>query len=324
MRRTHFAILASAAAFPIAEIHADTFGTGGNTFTIEFVAIGNPGNVNDRGLDNANNTPSNPNDDDYASPFGGVGYTYGMDVTEVPQDWITKAINSGLMNVVAGAWTGTKPAANMTWYEAAAFVNWLNTSTGHQPAYNLAFNATWSMTLWSSADAWQLDGQNLFRHKDAYYFLPSEDEWYKAAYHKNESDGYWDYPTGSNVIPTEITSGTGQGTALYNNTAATPAEVDANGGLSPYGTRGQGGNVFEWVESEWDGINDNINDTNRPIRGGAWYFGEDGMRSSVRLSYGQTATGNDLGFRVASVIPEPSSALLLAASGCTLLLRRRR
>jgi hypothetical protein len=43
-----------------------------------------------------------------------------------------------------------------------------------------------ALTLWSSAQAWQVGGQNLYRHKDAYYFLPSEDEWYKAAFHKND------------------------------------------------------------------------------------------------------------------------------------------
>jgi hypothetical protein len=58
---------------------------------------------------------------------------------------------------------GAQPAGNVLWYEAAVFVNWLNTSTAHQAAYNLdGFN----MSLWSSAEAWQLGGENLYRHKD--------------------------------------------------------------------------------------------------------------------------------------------------------------
>jgi len=33
-------------------------------------------------------------------------------------------------------YTGTNvPITNVSWYEAAQFVNWLNTSTGHQAAY---------------------------------------------------------------------------------------------------------------------------------------------------------------------------------------------
>ncbi len=160
----------------------------------------------------------------------------------------------------------------MSWYEAAAFVNWLNTSTGHQAAYNLTYSGGWSMELWDGpTQAWQAGGENLYRHKDAYYFLPSEDEWYKAAYHKNDgvTANYWDYATGSNSIPTAVASGTGAGTAVYNGLTGSPAAVNNDGGLSSYGTMGQGGNVWEWNESAWDGLND-LSSENRAIRGGTW------------------------------------------------------
>ena len=51
--------------------------------------------------------------------------------------------------------------------------------------------------MWNSTEAWQVGGQNLYRHKDAYYFLASEDEWYKAAFHKNDGvmANYWLYAT---------------------------------------------------------------------------------------------------------------------------------
>ena len=136
--------LAGVLALIVASVHADTFGSGGNAFTIDFVNIGNAGNGDDLGAGGGI----------YSSPYGGVGYDYRMGVTEVPQDWITKATNLGLTNVTAGAWAGNQPAANMTWYEAAAFVNFLNVSTGHQAAYNL--NGT-AMTLWAAADAWDYD-----------------------------------------------------------------------------------------------------------------------------------------------------------------------
>ncbi len=135
---------------------ADTFGSGANTFTINFVNIGNAGNADDAGAGGGV----------YSSPFGGVSYTFRMGVTEAAQDWITKATHLGLTNVTAGTWAGSQPA-NMTWYQAAAFVNWLNTSTGHQAAYNLTFSGGWSMTLWNSGQAWQGDGENLYRNKDA-------------------------------------------------------------------------------------------------------------------------------------------------------------
>jgi len=49
-------------------------------------------------------------------------------------------------------------------------------------------------------------GENLYRHKDAYYFLPSENEWSKAAYHQNDgvTANYRDYATGNNTIPTAV------------------------------------------------------------------------------------------------------------------------
>ena len=300
-----------------AHAKADTFGSGANSFTIDFVNIGNPGNGNDAAFDN---TPPG-----FSSPFGGVTYDYRMGVTEVPQDWITKATNSGLTNVTAGRWTDIQPAANITWYEAAAFVNWMNTSTGHPAAYDLNWTgADWTMNLWSSGQAWQAGGENLYRHKDAFYFLPSEDEWYKAAFHKNDgvTANYWDYATGSDSIPTAVVNGTGAGTAVYNAVTSSPADVDNNGGLSPYGTRGQNGNVWEWQESALSAPNDSSSE-DRAIRGGRFDLPDAILRSSYRGPVDPSYSDDSLGFRVASV-PEPSSVILMLGSGWIWLLKRCR
>ena len=300
-------------SFGLFSVHADTFGSGVNAFTIDFVDIGNAGNADDAGAGGGL----------YSTPYGGVPYVYRMGVTEVPQDWIPKATSLGMSNVVAGGWSGLQPAANMTWYEAAAFVNWLNTSTGHQAAYNMTFSGgTWRMTLWSAGDAWQLGGENLYRHKEAYYFLPSEDEWYKAAYHKNDgvTANYWDYPTANNSVPTWVVSGTGAGAAVYK-FAISPAAVDNDGGLSAYGTRGQGGNVREWQESAFDGINDSQSEF-RAIRGGIWSDPEAFLRSSARGLDGPSTSYSVVGFRVAS-IPEPSTAVLILSGLGVWMLKRR-
>ena len=127
LRRMPVVAVAAALALLVLPAHADTFGTGPNTFTIDFVNVGNAGNANDAGAGGGI----------YSTPYGGVGYNYRMGTYEISQDAITKATASGLVGVVAGAHTGNEPAANMTWYEAAAFVNFLNTSTGHQAAYQL-------------------------------------------------------------------------------------------------------------------------------------------------------------------------------------------
>jgi hypothetical protein len=287
---------------------ADLFGTSGNEFTIDFVSIGNAGNAAD------------------TTGYGAVPYEYRASTYEITQNAITKATASGMANVTAGPWTGNQPAANISWYEAAAFVNFLNTSTGNTAAYDLTFSSgSWSMALWSSEQAWTAGGTNLYRNKNAFYFLPSENEWYKAAYYNAAGTNYFLYPTGSDTAPTRVASGTNPQTAVYNNDASVPAIVASAGGLSPYGTMGQGGNIFEWNESAFDGTNSSASE-NRDIRGGNWFDSELYLRSSIRYDVDPSLENYDLGFRVASV-PEPSTyAIALAGLACGgySLFRRRR
>jgi formylglycine-generating enzyme required for sulfatase activity len=275
---------------------SDTFGTGDNQFSIDFTTIGNPGNAAD------------------TTTYGAVPYEYRMGKYEISQEAITKATASGMTDVTAGAWTGNQPAANISWYGAAAFVNWLNTSAGKTAAYNLTFSGSWSMQLWSSEQAWTAGGENLYRNKDAFYFLPSENEWYKAAYYNPVSSDYFLYPTASSTAPTAVASGTDASTAVYNKANDRPAAVNAAGGLSPYSTMGQGGNVWEMTES---GVH----------RGGNFWDEQGDLESSRRSPFaGQTDyAGHVLGFRVASV-PEPSTYALLLLSGAASLwaLKRRK
>jgi formylglycine-generating enzyme len=282
---------------------ADTFGTSGNEFTIDFVDIGNTGNAAD------------------TTTYGAVPYEYRASIYEISQNDITKATASGMANVTTGPWTGNQPAANVSWYEAASFVNFLNTSSGKAAAYDLTFSGSWSMALWSSEQAWTAGGTNLYRNKDAFYFLPSENEWYKAAYYHAAGSNYFLYPTASSSAPTAVASGTDAGSAVYDGVAAVPAIVDSAGGLSPYGTMGQGGNVWEWNESAFDGANSSPSE-DRAVRGGFWPNTEATLRSSYRLNLDPTIEFNGSGFRVASV-PEPSTAVLVLMAGGAWLLRKR-
>jgi formylglycine-generating enzyme required for sulfatase activity len=286
---------------------ADTFGTSGNEFTIDFVNIGNAGNAAD------------------TTGYGAVPYEYRMGTYEISQNAIDKATASGMANVTAGAWTGNQPAADINWYEAAAFVNWMNTSTGKTAAYDLAWNGSeWSMNLWSSGQAWTAGGENLYRNKDAFYFLPNDNEWVKAAYYSPAGSSYFLYPTASDSAPTAVASGTDAGTAVYDGRVA-PAIVDSAGGLSPYGTMGQGGNVSEWSESAFDGSN-NSSSEDRAFRFAAFSDLVDRIsRMGDRVAIGPPSAASDLGFRVASV-PEPSTyaLLLMTGAGALWLARRRR
>ena len=314
--KSRFLVLALSGSLPLTvpAAHADTFGSGGNTFTIGFVPIGNAGNAND----NFNG--------------GAVPYNFNMSTYAISQDQLAKASSSLGISLGGGAWVGSQPAANVTWYQAAAFVNYLNTSTGHVAAYQLDVGAT-TLTLWSSAQAWQAGGENLYRNKDAYYFLPSENEYYKAAYYdpnKAGGAGYWRYATGSDTIPTEVTSGTTAETAVYKQTFEQgPAAVNSAGGLSPYGTMGQTGNVWEWQETAIDRVN-NSSSENRKVVGGAWFDRGGSLGTPPRATPPPPTPPEDpslsdasVGFRVASV-PEPSCMILMIGSGLILLARRRR
>jgi hypothetical protein len=300
-------VFAAFTLIPHISAQADTFGTSGNEFTIDFVSIGNTSNAAD------------------TTTYGAVPYEYRASTYEISQNAITKATASGMANVTAGAWTGNQPAATISWYEAAAFVNFLNTNSGKTAAYALTFSSgSWSMALQDPTNAWTAGGTNLYRNKNAFYFLPSENEWYKAAYYNPAGSNYFFYPTASSSDPTAEASGTNAGIAVNNGVAVEPALVNSAGGLSPYGTMGQGGNVWEWNESAYDGANSSSSES-RAIRGGRWGDSEGFLRSSYRnVGLVPTFENLNVGFRVASV-PEPSTAVLvLLGAGAVYLWNRRK
>jgi formylglycine-generating enzyme required for sulfatase activity len=288
-------------------ITTTTFGSGADQFQMDFVTIGNPGNVADM--------TGSPD------PAGRVDYNYNIGKYEVSRDMIEKANAAGGLGITLhdmssyGANGINRPATGITWNEAARFVNWLNTSQGYQAAYN--FTTSWvndNITLWGAG---QYSGSNQFRHKDAIYVLPSMDEWYKAAY--GSPGGTWyDYATGSDSAPQAVASGTSG--AVYNGQSG-PADITNAGGLSEWGTMAQNGNVLEWNESAFDGSNDDPSES-RELRGGSWLNNSGVLGASNRYVDVPPLGYLNLGFRVASV-PEPSSGLLVLL-GLSAVLRRRR
>ncbi len=262
---------------------------------MDFVTIGNPGNAAD--------TWGNPN------AAGSVGYIYDIGKFEVSEDMITKYnANFGTANnlVITKDTRGTnKPATSITWNEAARFVNWLNTSTGNQAAYKFTTSGVNdNLVLWSSVDA-GYDANNQYRNSLAKYFLPSYNEWYKAAYYDPNETRYWAFTTGSDDGPVSVVSGTLAGTAVFSQTA--PADITNAGGLSAFGVMGIGGNVWEWEESTADLLN-NSPTSARVFRGGGYADGPLALRKDDRPLFNYLPSDGDfspnLGFRVASL---PSS-----------------
>jgi formylglycine-generating enzyme required for sulfatase activity len=174
----------------------------------------------------------------------------------------------------------------------------------------------------------------------ARFFIPSENQWYKAAYYKGGSTnvGYWKYGTQSNALPGTVTANsTGDGSAgssgnfayylvnaVWNGQNGNVTTVGTNGGSSAYGAFDMNGNVFE--------LNDlnRINSPSRGIRGGDWtddsgFFQVPLSTSSERLSINPNFENNDIGFRLAmESVPEPSMLVIGMVFGLGGLAAKRR
>lgn len=314
---TH-AFCAAACMLFVSTASADLFGTGANQFTIDFTTISDATNP-------TNGIPAGAN-----FTFTGVGYDYRMGVYEITNDQWSK-FKTELGVAVTGTptnaydqeptFTGINvPTNRVSWYEAAQFVNWLNTSTGHQAAYKFTGTqgqSNYTMELWDAADA--AGGTNLFRHKDAFYFLPTENEWVKAAYWNGTT-----LQTYSNAAPGDLLGGVPDPAKWnYNHPGTAPWTV-GSGVTELNGTHDMMGNVAEWMESPQNA--GEYTSIRRALRGGA--FGQDELllratNQSFNYHYNEDS---DIGFRVASkvaAVPEPGTAVMLLAAIACLLLRRR-
>jgi formylglycine-generating enzyme required for sulfatase activity len=284
------------------------FGSGTNAFSLEFVSIGQAGNAAD----------TNP----LGAPAGAgaVNYVFQMGKHEISRSAIQRANTLGSLGIemLAPSGVGTtgadRPAGGISWREAARFVNWLNESYGFAPAYRFTDSSIGThASLWQPGDA-GYDPANPFRNRNARFVIPATDEWYKAAYYNPSTGTYSRYATGSDSEPVQVTGGTAANTAVFGLTQSPkPADVFNCGGLSLYGTMGQGGNVWEWVESAHDLLNDSAMEA-RGLRGGNWSASARYMAST----YSNFATPDydsvNVGFRVA-IVPAPAATLALALAG---------
>lgn len=280
---------------------ADTFGTGANQFAIDFVNIGNAGNAAQSA---ANRSHSESGGDGY----GAVDYNYRMGTYEITIDQFAKARaadsrigngNEGWWNSVISGGTDA-PASAANWYEAAKFANFLTTGDAYTGAYQ--FNGSGTLTA--------VDRDAAVTAFGTVYVLPSEDEWYKAAYFKPDASGYSLYSSG---LDTEPKHGTTDGWN-YGNVYSLSTWATGFGAEEQNGTYDMMGNVWELSESAYDGTLGNMVE-DRTRRGGSYGTLKSTLLSSYR-DYTFPSTENySFGFRVAA-IPEPSSIAMASFAVC--------
>jgi hypothetical protein len=134
------------------------------------------------------------------------------------------------------------------------------------------------------------------RNATARFFLPTDAEWYKAAYYDTDDDVYYDYPAGTDaVIVCSVPTAT-PNTANCGGVAGDFTDVGSyTNSPSPNGTFDQGGNVSEWVDT-WAFILEN-----RHIRGGSLGSPANYLRGAVSEYDDPWFESGATGFRVATL-----------------------
>ena len=304
--------------------------------TMDWVTVGNAGNAADQ-----------------TTGFGSVDYEYRIGTYEVtnaqyaaflnsvaasdPNSLYSSSMGSQIRGGItrsgsAGSYTysvkdnmGDKPVNFVSWYDAARMANWMTNGQGSGGTESGVYTLTGANSI--SGITRDLSNPNQV-------FLPTENEWYKAAYHQPEAEGgdaddYWLYATQSNGVPT-VASATsigdvanpgqdvvnyGQG-AGWNGTSRNVTTVGSASSASFYGAFDMNGNVWEWNETL-------IDSTSRGLRGGSYLQAESALRSSNQRGDIPGSFGSIDGFRLASPVPAPSAAAVLGLGGLAAARRRR-
>lgn len=196
-----------------------------------------------------------------------------------------------------------KPVAFVDWYDAIRFANWMHNGQGNGDTESGAY------VLFGGSDVPTNAGE-ITRQAGARWWLPSEDEWYKSAYYDPTTGTYFDFPTRSNSSPDNNvpSADSGNSTNLEISLAFSNYPFTDVGAYTvspgPFGTFDQAGNVAEW--------NETLFGDSRGLRGGSWQgpFEAGGADKSYPTLPLYNASA-DVGFRLATVVPEPTSVVLL-------------
>ncbi len=343
MIRTSFKTL----SLGLAALACLPFGSVASAEAIQWVTVGDPGNTADTDPSGFGAVATSFQimkyeftNQQYTDFLNSVAATdtyalYNANMGSNARGGITQSGASGSFTYSVKTNMGDKPVNYVSWFDAARVSNWYQNG-----ATSSSSTETGAYTL-NGATSGNAPAVN----PGATFYIPTEDQWYKAAYYKGSGTdaGYWDYATQSDTAPTAVTADTtGIGSAGntgnfanfnkaadWNSQDGNVTTVGTNGGPSAYGAFDMSGNISEWNDLT------GAAGSPRELRGGG-FSNDDPFRLSS--SYSNPTAPSDgsagFGFRLASPVSGPSSvpeidpnslgsvlALVLGSLG---LLERRR
>ncbi|HPO93410.1 MAG TPA: SUMF1/EgtB/PvdO family nonheme iron enzyme [Phycisphaerales bacterium] len=220
-----------------------------------------------------------------------------------------------------------RAVGNISWRVAAIYCNWL--CNGKSLDRSAFLNGAYDVSTFGGS---QIFTDQATHNPGAQYWIPTLDEWLKAAHfdpNKANPDGttggWWLYSNGTDspLIPGPPGVGQANFGFVVPNAFAIPLGAYPNV-QSPWGLFDVAGATAEWtegIETGGQGIKWRV------YEGSFWnsaigYSINDSVFTFGGADY-PTFDSFDLGFRIASAVPTPPSAFVLAAAG-SLLARRRR
>ncbi len=214
---------------------------------------------------------------------------------------------------IAAGWED-RPVNYVSWGDVCRYANWMSNGmpTGAQ---DLTTTEDGAYFLNGVTDSTGLKAAVAARNSpgagERFFYLPTEDEWVKAAFHANDGDtgNYFDYATSSDTLPGYIADGG----SVTDPDPGNIATYDGDGGVdgigapyyrtevgehentdSPYGAFDMNGNVGEWTGGLGFG-------SFAIVRNGEYAYGPDNLHADYRRIRSLTRESGDIGFRLTSV-----------------------
>jgi formylglycine-generating enzyme len=222
---------------------------------------------------------------------------------------------------------GDKPVNYVSWFDAARVSNWLH--NGGLPYGTTDSGSTAPQNIGAYTLGTATSGTAPAVNLGAQFYVPTEDQWYKAAYYKGSGTnaGYWDYATQSDTAPAAVNATTvGTGTsggvspvttgnfanynaaASWNSQTGNVTTVGTNGGASAYAAFDMSGNINEWNDLTGAAGSD------RGLRAGGWSNVAFNLSSSSR-TLAPSSENFNVGFRLASPVPVPEPSTWVMGAG---------